>query len=105
VLYIIRPDVEEEEYAQVVSKFEQAVAESGGTVTNVDEWGSRPFAYEIEHYDKGYYVLMTFTLDADKLPELDERFKLDDRILRHQIVRLEEKEAEARVPSQATAEA
>jgi len=90
VLYIIRPDIEEEEYAQVVSRYEGAIVEQGGTITGIDEWGIRPFAYEINHYDKGYYVLMTFMIDHGKLPELDARFKLDDRVLRHQIVRLEE---------------
>ncbi len=95
MLYIVRPDVEEDEYAQVVSKFEGSVQELGGVVTSVEEWGSRPFAYEIEHYDRGYYVLMQFTLDVAQLGELDERFKLDERVLRHQIVRLEDEELKA----------
>ncbi len=66
-------------------------------MTGVDEWDTRPFAYEIEHLDKGYYVLMTFRIDPTKLPELYGRFKLDENVLRYQVVRLEEES----VPSQA----
>lgn len=102
VLYIIRPDIEEDGYAQIISRYEQAVKEQGGNVTEVAEWGMRPFAYDIEHHDKGYYVLMTFTIDAEALPRLEERFKLDQAVLRHQIVRLEEP-AQERVPSRTTA--
>jgi len=100
VLYIIRPDIEEEGYARVISCYEQAVEENGGKVTELAEWGVRPFAYEIGHYDKGYYVLMSFVIDVEALGRLDEMFKLDQEVLRHQIVRLEEAPLE-RVPSRA----
>jgi len=73
-----------------VSKFEQAVIENGGEVKNVDEWGLRPFAYELKHYDQGYYVLMEFFVEASKLGKLEERFKLDETVLRYQIVKVEE---------------
>lgn len=95
VLYIVRSDVEEEAYAQVIGKYEQLISELGGSVTNVDEWGIRSFAYEIEHLTKGYYVLMTFWIDPQQLPELDRQFQLDENVLRYQVVRLEEE----RVPS------
>ncbi len=101
MLYIIRPDVDrEEEYPRIVQKYEQVIAESGGEVHEVDEWGLRTFAYEIDHYDRGYYVLMTFTIDPNKLPTLDERFQLDEDVLRYQVVRLEEEEErERRIPA------
>lgn len=100
VLYIVRPDVEEEEYAQVVSRYEQVIRDSGGSVIKVDEWGVRPFAYEIAHYKKGYYVLMTFSISPEALSALEEPFKLDDRVLRYQIVRQHER---VHVPSQTAA--
>ncbi len=87
VLYIVRPDVDEDEYSEVIGKFEQAVKDAGGEVANLEEWNVRPFAYEIQHYERGYYVLMTFHDGGDVIPTLDERLKLDNRVLRHQIVR------------------
>jgi small subunit ribosomal protein S6 len=90
VMFIIRPDVEDEEYAALVSKFEGAVTDLGGMVGGVDEWGKRHFAYEIDHYGEGYYVVMEFEIEPQVIKQLEERFKLDGKIIRHQIIRLEE---------------
>lgn len=103
MLYILRPDVDrEEEYPQIIRKYEQVITENGGVVREVDEWGLRNFAYEIDHYDRGYYVLMKFVIDVNRLPDLHERFQLDEDVLRYQVVRLEGEEeeegTEARVP-------
>jgi len=91
-MYILRPDIEEEQYAQEIARFEELVKGEGGRVEGIDEWGKRSLAYEIRHYDQGYYVLMGFDLDPTRLPRLEERFKLDDAVLRHQIVRLDEED-------------
>lgn len=92
VMYILKPDIDEEVYAQKVSKFEGLVTEDGGTVEDLEEWGKRTLAYEIKHYDQGYYVLMSFTYDPRKINALDEQFKMDSAVLRHQIVRVDEDE-------------
>lgn len=92
VMYILKPDIDEEVYAQEISKFEQLVTEDGGTVEDIEEWGKRTLAYEIKHYDQGYYVLMNFTYDPRKIDALDERFKMDSAVLRHQIIRVDEDE-------------
>ena len=92
VMYILKPDIEEDVYAQEISKFEQLVKDDGGEVENIEEWGKRTLAYEIDHYDQGYYVLMNFIYDPHKLDNLDEKFKMDSTILRHQIVRVDEEE-------------
>ncbi len=93
-MYILRPDIDEERYAQEVGRFEELVRQEGGEVGEIEERGKRPLAYEIEHYDQGYYVLMNFTLEPDRLPRVDERFKLNEAVLRHQIVRLSASRAE-----------
>lgn len=89
VLYIVRPDVDDDEYTEVIGKFEQAAKDEGGEVLNIEEWNVRPFAYEIEHHERGYYVLMTFRGEVDVIGKLDERFKLDNRVLRQQFVRVD----------------
>lgn len=91
-MYILRPDIDEERYAQEVSRFEEFVKQEGGEVGGIEEQGKRALAYEIKHYDQGYYVLMNFTLEPGRLPRIDERFKLSDAVLRHQIVRLRGRE-------------
>ncbi|NIT75772.1 MAG: 30S ribosomal protein S6, partial [Thermoplasmata archaeon] len=89
VLYILRPDIEEEQYAQKISRFEELIGQEGGKVEGIDEWGKRRLAYEVDHFDQGYYVLMNFTFDPAQLGQVEERFKLDEAVLRHQIVRLD----------------
>lgn len=89
VLYIVRPDLEKAQLEQAVTKFQKAVNESGGQVVKIDEWGMRLLAYQIKKFDKGYYVLMEFTGTPEHVKKLEERFKLDESILRYQIVRQE----------------
>ena len=84
-VYIVRPDLSEEETAAIVERF-KALAEQHGTVDGVDEWGKRRLAYEIADFTEGYYVLMSFTSGPEFPAELDRIFKITDGIIRSIIV-------------------
>ena len=58
-------------------------------ITNVDEWGRRNLAYEIDKKSEGYYVLMNFTSDVDVPHELERVYKITDGILRYLIVKVD----------------
>lgn len=60
VLYIVKPDMEEEARAALIAKFSDLVKDNGGEVENVEEWGLRKLAYAINYITDGYYVLMNF---------------------------------------------
>lgn len=85
VLYIIDPNLGEEATAALVAKFKD-LAESRGTVTEVDEWGKRKLAYLINDLDEAYYVLMTFTADSAFPAELDRLMRINTGIMRSIIV-------------------
>ena len=85
VLYIINPTLGEEETAALVAKFKE-LAESRGTVAEVDEWGKRKLAYLINDLDEGYYVLMTFSADPALPAELDRLMLINPNIMRSIIV-------------------
>lgn len=85
VLYIINPTLSEEDTAALVARFKE-LAESRGTVTEVDEWGKRKLAYLINDLDEGYYVLMTFTADPGFPAELDRLMRINTGIMRSIIV-------------------
>ncbi len=85
VLYIINPTLGEEETAALVAKFKE-LAESRGTVAEVDEWGKRKLAYLINDLDEGYYVLMTFSADPALPAELDRLMRINPNIMRSIIV-------------------
>lgn len=85
VLYIINPNLGEEETAALVAKF-KTLTESRGTVTEVDEWGKRKLAYLIDDLAEGYYVLMSFTADPAFPAELDRLMRINTGIMRSIIV-------------------
>lgn len=85
VLYLINPNLNEEETAALVARFKE-LAESRGTVSEVDEWGKRKLAYPINDLDEGYYVLMTFTADPAFPAELDRLMRINTGIMRSIIV-------------------
>ena len=88
-LYILKPDLTEEQTAALVERF-KSVAEANGTVSEVNEWGKRRLAYPINDLMEGYYVLMTFTAAAAIPAELDRIFRITDGVMRSMIVCKEE---------------
>ena len=69
----------------LVEKFKNLISENG-TIDNVDDWGKRRLAYEIEDEQEGYYVMITFTSKPDFPAELDRVYKITDGVLRSMIV-------------------
>ena len=63
----------------------KAMIEANGTLDNVDEWGKRKLAYEINYESEGYYVLYTFTSAPDFPAELDRVLKITDGVMRSMI--------------------
>lgn len=90
-LFIIIPELEEEETKAVIEKFTGLIKNEGGEVLTVDEWGKKRLAYEINEISEGYYVLMTFKAPSDVPRELQRVFKIDGNILRYIVVNLDEK--------------
>ena len=84
-VYILNPNLSEEQTASLVARF-KAVVENNGTVTEVDEWGKRRLAYPIDDLNEGYYVLMTFTAAAAVPQELDRIFRITDGVMRSLII-------------------
>ncbi len=87
VLYIIRSDVDDEQKLKVVEKFENIVANLGGTVENTDKWGMKKFAYEINKQSEGYYVLMNVECSKETQIELDRLMRNDESIIRQMIIK------------------
>ena len=84
-VYILNPDLTEEQIAALVERF-KSVVEANGTVSEVNEWGKRRLAYPINDLMDGYYVLMPFTAAAAVPAELDRIFRITDGVMRSMIV-------------------
>ena len=78
-IIIIAPNVEDK--TAVIEKFTAMINESG-KVENVDEWGMRKLAYEINKNKEGYYVLINFDAEAKFIDELERVYKITDEVIK-----------------------
>ncbi|MBR2879670.1 MAG: 30S ribosomal protein S6 [Oscillospiraceae bacterium] len=80
-MYILNPNLAEEEYAALVEKF-KALVEANGTIDEMQEMGKRKLAYEINYLSEGYYVLVKFTSGPEFPAELDRVLGITDGVIR-----------------------
>ena len=88
VMYVLNPNLSEEETAALVEKFKTLV-EQNGTLDEMEEMGKRKLAYEINYLTEGYYVLVKFTSGPEFPAELDRIYKITDGVMRSIIVALD----------------
>lgn len=84
VMYIIRPDIEQEAVQAAVEKF-QGVISNGGEITKHDVQGKRRLAYEIKKFRDGVYVLVNFNAEPAVVTELERLMKISDEVIRYLI--------------------
>ena len=84
VMYIIRPDIEQEAVQAAVDKF-QGIISNGGEITKHDVMGKRRLAYEIKKFRDGVYVLVNFTAEPAVVTELERIMKISDEVIRYLI--------------------
>ena len=88
-IFVIDTAIGEEAIASLVAKFKDLIA-ANGTVDNVDEWGKRRLAYEIDHKREGYYTLIEFSSQAEFIAELERIYGITDGIIRNIVIRKEQ---------------
>ncbi|MBA9085934.1 small subunit ribosomal protein S6 [Fontibacillus solani] len=86
VMYIVRPDLEQEAVQAVVEKF-QGIIQNGGEITKHDVMGKRRLAYEINKIRDGVYVLVNFTATPEVVAELERILKISDEVIRYLITK------------------
>lgn len=77
---------EEEKRVKLMERF-KGIIEADGTITNVDEWGVRKLAYEINDIGEGYYILVNMETTPGVIKELDRVATISDSIMRYMIIR------------------
>jgi small subunit ribosomal protein S6 len=90
VMFIVRPDVSEEEVDKVIAQMEGAVTATGGTVEKVEKMGRRKLAYRVSRYREGFYVLFTLDGSGDTVKEFERRLKVSDTVIKFLTVRIDE---------------
>ena len=92
LLFFVDPTITDEARAGVMKRIEVALTENGGQVDNVDNWGKRKLAYEINDLTDGDYTLINFHADPTQIAELDRVLRITDAVVRHMIVRRDDQE-------------
>jgi len=90
LLYIIRPDLDEEATTALVERLSGLVATNGGDNLTVEKWGKRRLAYEIEDYKEGQYILMNFEGEGRTSQEIERVMKISEDVIRFLTVRKED---------------
>ena len=87
LLYFVDPAATEEARAGVSKRIDVAVTENGVKIDNVEDWGKRKLAFEIDKLTEGDYTLVDFHADPAQIAEFDRVLRINDAVKRHMIVR------------------
>lgn len=96
LMIIFDGDLEEADVQAQLTKVSELVEATGGTVASTDNWGKRRFAYEIDHKQEGFYVVLELLRDGGGFDELERSLRLADEVVRHKLLRLPDHEAARR---------
>lgn len=86
LVYIVKPDLDNEASAAIVERVTQRLKEQGATIEHAEVWGKRRMAFPIKRYREGHYVFVRFSAPGDRIPEIRHNLKIVEDVLRASIV-------------------
>ena len=92
VMYIVRPDLAEEETERVISTVESGATTAGLTVKNLERMGKRRLAYKVRKFQDGLYVLLTVEGPGGAVAELERRLRVTEPVIKYITVRVDEEQ-------------
>lgn len=87
---VVSAKIEDEERAAVVDKCKALVERFGGTITEVDDWGKKRLAYEIQKMKEAFYYFIRFDAESTAPAEIESRIRIMDNVIRYLIVKQDE---------------
>src|SRR5215467_6648281 len=92
LMFIVRPDMTDEDQDKLISTLENAVASSGGQVKNFEKMGKRRLAYTVRKFHDGVYLLLTFEGGGGLVHELERRLRVSEAVIKFLSVRIDEEQ-------------
>jgi small subunit ribosomal protein S6 len=92
LMFIVRPDMPEEEQDKLISTLETAVTTSGGVMKNVEKMGKRHLAYSVRRFRDGMYILLTLEGSGGLIHELERRLRVTEPVIKFLTVRIDEEQ-------------
>ena len=87
LMLLLIPQLEEEAVEAVIQKTTEIVTSRNGEIENIDRWGKRKLAYEVQDLTEGFYVVIRFKADNEATTEVDRVLKITEEVLRFLLVR------------------
>ena len=87
-MLILPAEADESVVSTAVERIAKVATTAGGEVSNIDRWGRRRFAYELQHLNEGYYVVVNFTAEPSAQSELERVLNLADEVIRFKAILL-----------------
>lgn len=98
--YILRPNLGEEQFSEIIERTNKIVKGDGGAIINLERWGSKKLAFEIKKEAFGHYVYFDYAAVGSTVQEMERIFRIDDRVLRFLTVKLADAIDEATIASE-----
>ena len=92
LMFIVRPDIADEEVDKIISTLENQVTTSGGTLKNVERMGKRRLAYKVRKFQDGSYILFTVEGTGALIHELERRLRVTEPVIKFLTVRIDEEQ-------------
>ncbi len=92
VMFIVRPDAQDEDVDKLIAGFETTVTSGGGNVRSTERLGRRKLAYLVRKFAEGNYILMTIDADGKLVAELERRLRVSEPVIKFITVRMDEEE-------------
>ena len=92
IMFIIRPDIQDEELDKLIEGFESNVTNGGGTVKSREKLGRRKLAYMVKRFNDGNYVLLTIEAEGSLVGEIERRLRVSEPVIKFISVRMDEEE-------------
>ena len=89
IMYILKANLEDAKRQEVMDALHSIITSNDGTIENVNEWGLKEFAYEINKEKKGYYVVVKMTANNEGIAEFDRLARINNNVVRFLIVKEE----------------
>ena len=103
-LFILHPELVQEEMQEVVDKFQHIITRDKGKIIKTDPLGIRKLSFDIQKQSRGFYVLLDYAGEPEIIKELERNFRIDERVLNYQTIKLKntisEEEIEALIAQQ-----
>ena len=88
-VFILTPVLSDDQMKEAVNKFKSVLTEVGAEIINEENWGLKKLAYPIEKKSTGFYVLIEFKAEPEKVITLETAYRRDERVLRYLTVKME----------------